>query len=76
LAKVVAFVLIVADIGKEHDIISQLKKIKGVIEPRTVYGEFDVIARIETDDMHSLDEVVTKVRKISSVIRTVTLISS
>lgn len=68
--------LIVADIGKEHDIISQMKKIKGILEPRTVYGEFDVIARIETDDMRSLDEAVTKVRKISSVIRTVTLISS
>lgn len=76
MAKVVAFVLIVADIGKEHDIISQMKKIKGILEPRTVYGEFDVIARIETDDMRSLDEAVTKVRKISSVIRTVTLISS
>jgi len=76
LAQVVAYLLMVTDIGKEHEILNQLSKIKGVTEARTVYGEFDVIARVEADDMRILDNAVTQIRKIGSVIRTVTLISS
>jgi len=66
----------VTDIGKEHEILNQLSKIKGVTEARTVYGEFDLIARVEAGDMRTLDNAVTQIRKIGSVIRTVTLISS
>jgi len=76
LAQVVAYILMVTDIGKEHEILNQLSKIKGVTEARTVYGEFDLIARVEAGDMRTLDNAVTQIRKIGSVIRTVTLISS
>lgn len=76
MVQVVAYLLMVTDIGKEHEILNQLSKIKGVTEARTVYGEFDVIARVEAGDMRTLDGAVTKIRKIGSVIRTVTLISS
>jgi len=76
LVQVVAYILMVTDIGKEHEILNQLSKIKGVTEARTVYGEFDVLARVEAGDMGTLDAAVTQIRKISSVIRTVTLISA
>ena len=76
MVQLVAYILMVTDIGKEHDILNQLLKIKGVTEARTVYGEFDLIARVESGDMRTLDGAVTQIRKIGSVIRTVTLISS
>lgn len=76
MVQVVAYILMVTDIGKEHEILNQLSKIKGVTEARTVYGEFDVLARVEAGDMGTLDAAVTQIRKISSVIRTVTLISA
>lgn len=76
MVQVVAYILMVTDIGKEHEILNQLSKIKGVTEARTVYGEFDLIARVEAGDMRTLDNAVTQIRKIGSVIRTVTLISS
>lgn len=76
MVQVVAYILMVTDIGKEHEILNQLSKIKGVTEARTVYGEFDLIARVEAGDMRTLDGAVTQIRKIGSVIRTVTLISS
>lgn len=76
MAQVVAYILMVTDIGKEHEILNQLLKIKGVTEARTVYGEFDLIARVEASEMRTLDGAVTQIRKIGSVIRTVTLISS
>jgi len=76
LGKVVAYVLMVTEIGKEHEIISQLLKIKGVTEARTVYGEFDVVSRVEADAMKNLDDAVTKIRRMPNLIRTVTLISA
>jgi DNA-binding Lrp family transcriptional regulator len=76
LSKVVAYMLMVTEIGKEHEIINQLLKIKGVTEARTVYGEFDVIAIVEADTMRNLDDSITRIRKMPALIRTVTLISA
>lgn len=76
MAKVVAYILAVTEIGKEHEIIRQLLKIKGVTEARTVYGEFDVVARVEADALNTLDDAVTQIRRLPNLIRTVTLISS
>ena len=75
-SQVVAYVLLVTEVGKEYEIVQELKKIKGITEAKAVYGEFDIITIIEGTDLKSLDESVTKLRRISSVIRTVTLISS
>jgi hypothetical protein len=74
--KVVAYILIVTDIGKEHEVVQELKKIKAVSEAKAVYGEFDIITRIESIDLRALDDAVTKLRKIPSIVRTMTLISS
>ena len=73
---VVIYVLIVSEIGKELTVKSALDEIKGVTEVRTVYGEYDVIARVETPTLKELDEIVTLLRKIEGIIRTVTLISA
>jgi DNA-binding Lrp family transcriptional regulator len=75
LAQVVAYVLVVTDVGKEFDVVQKLLQIKGVTEARVVYGEFDVIARVEADALKAIDPAVSTVRKIPNVIRTVTLIS-
>jgi len=74
--KVIAYILMVTDIGKEYDVVKEILKIKGVTEARSVYGEFDVIARVEAEDLKTLNDAVTKIRKITSIIRTVTLISA
>lgn len=73
---VVIYVLIVTEIGKESEVKEALEKIKGVTEAKTVYGEYDVVARLETPTLKELDEIVTTMRKISGIIRTVTLISA
>lgn len=74
--QVIAYILMVTEIGKEYDVVKEISKIKGVTETRSVYGEFDVIARVEAEDLKTLDDAVTKIRKIASIIRTVTLISA
>ncbi|RJX16344.1 Lrp/AsnC family transcriptional regulator [Candidatus Bathyarchaeota archaeon] len=73
---VVIYVLIVSEIGKESEVRAALEKIKGVTEAKTVYGEYDVVARLETPSLKELDEIVTTMRKIPGIIRTVTLISA
>ena len=73
---VVIYVLIVTEVGKENNVANALRKIKGVSEARVVYGEFDVVARLETQTLKEVDEIVTAIRKIQGIIRTVTLIST
>lgn len=73
---VVVYVLLVTDIGKEAEVKKSLEMIKGITEVRVVYGEFDIAARLETPSLKELDEIVTEMRKISSIIRSVTLISA
>ncbi len=73
--KVVAYVLVVTNVGTEHEVVQELKGIEGVALAQTVYGEFDVICRVECENLKDLDESITKVRKIKNVIRTMTLIS-
>lgn len=52
-----------------------LRKLPGVTEAQVVYGEFDVVARIELGDVTLMDETVMA-RKLPGVVRTSTLISS
>lgn len=72
---VVGYVMIVTEVGKEHEVVEEILKIEGVIEAQTVYGEFDIMCKAECNDLKTLDSTITKVRKIPRVIRTMTLIS-
>jgi len=74
-AKVTSYVLVVTEVGKEHEVVRELLKIEGVTIAQTVYGEFDAITKVECDNLKDLDEAITKIRKINGIIRTMTLIS-
>lgn len=73
--QVVAYVLVTTEVGKEHEVVKELLEIEGITLAQTVYGEFDVICKVECGNLKSLDESITKVRKIQSLIRTMTLIA-
>ncbi|MBL7118410.1 Lrp/AsnC ligand binding domain-containing protein [Candidatus Bathyarchaeota archaeon] len=72
----ITYILLVTKIGEEHNIVKELKGYEEITEVLTVYGEFDIIARVEHKEMRTLDIVVTKLRKIDSILRTATLISA
>jgi DNA-binding Lrp family transcriptional regulator len=72
---VIAYVLVVTEVGTEHQVVEELESINGVTFAQTVYGEFDVICKVESNNLKNLDESITKIRKIKSIIRTMTLIS-
>jgi DNA-binding Lrp family transcriptional regulator len=70
-----AFVLINTEIGSESDVLKDLKKIEGVEEAFTVYGVYDIIARIGAETMDKLKEIVTwRIRRLDKVRSTLTMI--
>ncbi|MBS7658545.1 MAG: Lrp/AsnC ligand binding domain-containing protein [Candidatus Bathyarchaeia archaeon] len=72
----VVYMLINTQAGKEREVVKEAKKFPGITEAKVVYGEYDVIIRIELNDFSILSETVTLIRKISGITKTVTLISA
>jgi len=69
-----AFVMIVAETGRESEILDELKKIEHVKEACLTYGAYDIVAKVEADSREKLEEIITgKVRRLSSVRSTLTM---
>ncbi len=69
-----AYVLINCELGSEEFVISELKSIDGVIEVHGTFGAYDVLAKIKSDQVEKLREIITwKVRKIAKIRSTLTL---
>ena len=70
-----AFILMNAELGKENQIVSEIKKIANVKEVYPVYGVYDVLMVIESDSMENLRETITsRVRKLDGIKSTLTMI--
>jgi DNA-binding Lrp family transcriptional regulator len=70
-----AFVLLNAETGLEAEVMKGLKDIKEVREAHLVYGVYDIIARIETDSMRELKDVIAwKLRRLEKVRSKLTMI--
>jgi len=71
-----AYVLINCDLGFEEDIISQLKTIDEVKEVHGTFGAFDIVAKVESDNVEKLRDVLTlKIRKLDRIRTTLTLMA-
>lgn len=70
----IGFVLISTAPLKEHDVYYKLLKIKEVTELYPLFGDYDLIAKLETEDFNRLGQIVVEViRGIDGVIDTKTL---
>ncbi len=72
---IIAYILLKTIIAKEHEVAQKLQEIEGIVEARVVFGEYDVVAKAQVEDVKALDEMVTKIRKINGVAATSTLIA-
>jgi len=71
-----AYVLINCDLGSEEDIISQLKTIDGVKEVQGTFGAYDILAKVESEDVDKLRDTITwKIRKLDRIRSTLTLMA-
>jgi len=69
-----AYLLIVCEVGSERDIEEEIRKVENVTNVDVVYGEYDIIVTVEVNDIKQLDSVVTQIRRIKGVLRTMTLL--
>jgi DNA-binding Lrp family transcriptional regulator len=70
-----AYVLVSTKSGSERAVVEALRKMQEVTDAKILYGEFDVIAKVQVDDIQELNKfLIEKVRPINSVERTSTLI--
>ncbi len=63
--------------GKEKSALQQIKQTKGVAHVSAVFGRWDLVLDMETDDLATLSNtVVAKIRAIPGVLMTETLITT
>jgi len=71
----IAYVLISCDLGYEVEVIDELKHLDNVKEVQGVFGAYDILTKLESDNMEHLRDVITwKIRKLNRVRSTLTLI--
>jgi DNA-binding Lrp family transcriptional regulator len=70
----IGFVLISTIPSKEHDVFAALSGVKEIVEIHPLFGEYDIIAKIEAEDFNKLGQIVVdKIRTVPGVIDTKTL---
>jgi len=74
-----SYILINSDLGTDESIITKIKEILAdenniQYEIQGVYGVFDIILKLSSDDINTLRSTITnKIRKITSVQSTLTM---
>jgi len=74
---ILAYVLFKVASGTEREVSQKLIEFNEVIQADIVFGEYDVIARMSTDNLNALEGFVSqKVRTVPNVLVTSTMIIS
>jgi len=70
-----AYVMINSETGYEAEVLKELKKIPGVLAAYQLYGVYDIIIKVEAENMIELKEIVSlRVRGLEKVRTSLTLI--
>ncbi len=70
----IGFVLIIVAPVHEHEVYHKLTKVSEIIELHPLFGEYDLIAKVDAEDFEKLGSiVVNNIRKIEGVVETMTL---
>jgi len=74
---VLAYVLFKVSSGTEREVCQKLIEFGEVIQADIIFGEYDVVAKIATQDIGTLEDFVSrKVRNVPNVLVTSTMIVS
>jgi len=72
-----AYLMINCELGSEKSIIEQLKSIPGIMEVRGVFGNYDILVKIQVPSIASLRDIITfQIRKIPEIHCTTTIMCS
>lgn len=63
-----AFVFINVKPGKEKEVLEKLRKIKNVTESFELYGDYDIVVKVETEEKERLQAIIMQqVRSIEDI---------
>ena len=73
---VISYILLIVKPGEESKVAEEMNKLEQVKEINIVYGEYDIVAKIEEKSMEDLQSfLIKKIRAMDQVERTSTLIA-
>ena len=73
----VAFVVIKAVPGQEHEVYKALQAVPGLVEIHPLFGEYDLITKVEGADLDALVRLVLNhVRTVPGLLRTKTFVGT
>ena len=70
-----AYLMLITKPGSESRIASRLMKTKEVKDIEVVYGDYDIVMKVEFGNMEALSNFVTSLRRIKDITRTSTMIA-
>jgi DNA-binding Lrp family transcriptional regulator len=74
---VLAYVLFKVTSGSERDVCQKLIEFDEVLHADIIFGEYDVVAKVEMPELNNLEEFISlKIRNVSNVLVTSTMIVS
>jgi len=54
--------MVIVKRGNEHEVAGKLRKLSGVTEAMVTYGLYDIVVRIEAQNLSQLDALITEMR--------------
>jgi len=69
-----AYILFKVNSDREREICKKIVEHDEVLEASIIYGEYDLIAKVNAEDMGQIDSFTEKIRTMPSIILTSTMI--
>ena len=69
----IGFILLNCDLGAEEYIVDELKQMSDVSNAYLTFGAYDVIAEVHTKNQDEFEKAISRIRKLSRVVSTMTL---
>ena len=73
--KVTAFILLITDSDTTQDILGELRKLKEIKEARMIYGDYDIICKVELEKLSVMTAFMMDLRKRFAIKKSSTLIA-
>jgi len=71
-----AYVLAIVKRGTEHEVAEKLRKMENVADALVTYGMWDLVVRIEAENLEKLDGAISDIRRLPEIEQTNTLIGT
>jgi DNA-binding Lrp family transcriptional regulator len=68
-----SYILINCNTGSENELISELKKFPEITEVNGIWGKYDIILKVCSDNLDGIDKIVSKLRNHKDITNSYTM---